>query len=79
MMPIDLYYHTARPGGASVVATSPEALRDFIRDEADWTPGTSAILAAPALKLGSESPGVRWGEVVKHPDGRVELIPATAD
>jgi hypothetical protein len=79
MMPIDLYYHTARPGGAPVVATSPEALRDFIRDEAGWSPGTSTIIAAPTLKLSPESPGVRWGEVVKHPDGRVELIPVTAD
>jgi hypothetical protein len=57
----------------------PAALRDFIRDEADWEPGTSAIIAAPALKLSPESPGVRWGDVVKHPDGRVELIPVTAD
>jgi hypothetical protein len=74
MMPIDLYYHTARPGGGVVIATSPEALRDFIRDEAVWPPGTSEIIAAPTTNLTPESPGVRWGVVVKHPDGSVELI-----
>jgi hypothetical protein len=69
-------YRAMAPDRSGVVsAPSPESIRDFLRCETAWPPGCYAILRASIL---FDAPSSRWGIVIKHPDGRVELVPDQA-
>ena len=56
-----------------VSAGRPELMGDFLRHE-DWPPRRYEITRVDFFQY----PGCRWGVVVKHPDGSVELVPDQA-
>jgi hypothetical protein len=66
-------YSIRHPAGCRVAwSGSPEATRDFLREQDDWPAGTFEI-ADHEDPFGY--PPRRWGVAVKAPEGNVELVP----
>jgi hypothetical protein len=69
------YYHVMGGKSQQTTGTSPEVLRRHLQGHEWWEPGNYDIVASRDIQPPPRSPGDHWGVVVKHADGRVELIP----